>query len=316
MLFERRLGLPLSLFAVSKAERDTAMLVGGWLRAKCPDSDSSAQMHISQSRDGSYRGLTHKTFKGLPQIALRKYLERYTQRKIMRRRMWPNVNRSESVNEWTQKTLKDIWCSIYANSCMWYPPGWGRLDQYLWTWAKSKENHRSSRRRCSWQEPLNIQAEGCAAFAGSCLEFLRPNKLNFTTALTWSEPENGPICPENLSAGSHCHFSLSASAELYSTARTTDSCTALLFHLQQTGTETQQWTSFLENWVYCLCHRKIFISKSSHSISDMLCVRSSMELYDVCIEGQFMCLFRLAASRLSLIQPWKRMDVYRFTQCS
>ena len=45
--------LPLSLFAVSKAERDTAMLAGGWLRAKCPGSDSSAQMHISQSRDGT-----------------------------------------------------------------------------------------------------------------------------------------------------------------------------------------------------------------------------------------------------------------------
>lgn len=35
-----------------------------------------------------------------------------------------------------------------------------------------------------WQELLNIQAEGCVALTGSCLEVLRPNKPNFTTALT------------------------------------------------------------------------------------------------------------------------------------
>lgn len=89
----------------------------------------------------------------------------------------------------------------------------------------------------SWQEAFDIQAEGCAAIIGSCLEFLRPNKLNFTTALTWSEPENGPIRPENLPAGSHCHFSQSASVELYDIGRTTDSYTCFI---QPAEMETKQ----------------------------------------------------------------------------
>lgn len=55
VLSERRPGLPLHYLQYLKQREITAMLVGGWLRAKCPDSDSSAQMHISQSREGNYR---------------------------------------------------------------------------------------------------------------------------------------------------------------------------------------------------------------------------------------------------------------------
>lgn len=95
-----------------------------------------------------------------------------------------------------------------------------------WPLTPNTETRRNRRGWGAGGESSSLQTTlGCAAFSRSCLQFLlRPNKSNFTTALTWSEPENGPTCPENLSAGSYCHFSQKASVELHNMWRTPEEC--------------------------------------------------------------------------------------------
>lgn len=150
---------------------------------------------------------------------------------------------TQNVEELKQKTLKTFGAPFKNSHDILLAEG------ILISICEHKQNLKKLQKLELKTRPLVAKAAQYTSrrmFSGSCLEVLRPNKLNFTTALTWSEPENGPIRPENLSAGSHCHFSQSASVDFYNKRRTTDSCTVHgLDSATDRGIETAQI------WVCC-----------------------------------------------------------------
>lgn len=194
----------LLLFALSV--REVVVLAGGWLRDKCPHSDSSVQTRIRQSPDGNYRGLTHKTFSASAPIALRKYLE------------WSATQQNRDVN-------LDVWWSLAHSTC----------DVRLLCKQPTVKKRREAAESWSVKQQRDVLPSQAHVWS-----FLRPNTLNFTTALTWCEPENGPIRPENLSASSRCHFSPSRtqrSAAARGEQQILAKCTGL-FCLLRHGQET------------------------------------------------------------------------------